>query len=69
MRVCNILRGGVLKLLNIELLAHLFPVLRAAESKKWVNGGGYSAVLRGEYPRRGEGDTRIGDEFRTAART
>ncbi|MCQ4121558.1 M48 family metallopeptidase [Rhodococcus tibetensis] len=63
------LRDGVLKLLNIELLAHPFSVLRAAELKKWVDDGGYAAVLRGEYPRRGEDDTRIGDEFRSAART
>ncbi|MEV0946484.1 M48 family metallopeptidase [Rhodococcus sp. NPDC049939] len=64
------LRDGVLKLLNIELLAHPFSVLRAAELKKWVDSGAYAAILRGDYPRRGEDDdANVADEFRTAART
>lgn len=64
------LRDGVLKLLNIELLSHPFSVLRAAELKKWVDSGEYAAVLRGNYPRRGEDDdAKIGDEIRNAAKT
>jgi len=64
------LRDGVLKLLNIELLAHPFSVLRAAELKKWVDSGAYAAILRGEYPRRHEDDdAKISEEFRKAAKT
>ncbi|MFD9682419.1 M48 family metallopeptidase [Rhodococcus sp. NPDC059969] len=64
------LRDGVLKLLNIELLSHPFSVLRAAELKKWVDSGDYAAILRGNYPRRGEDDgAKISDEFKNAAKT
>jgi Zn-dependent protease with chaperone function len=64
------LRDGVLKLLNLELQSHPFSVLRAAELRRWVDGGEYEAVLAGTYPRRGEDrDTSLGEEVRNAART
>ncbi|WP_072804294.1 M48 family metallopeptidase [Rhodococcoides yunnanense] len=64
------LRDGVLKLLNIELLSHPFSVLRASELKKWVDTGGYAAVLRGDYPRKSQDhEAKVGDEFRSAAKT
>ncbi|MGB7235987.1 MAG: Zn-dependent protease, partial [Rhodococcus sp. (in: high G+C Gram-positive bacteria)] len=64
------LRDGVLKLLNIELMAHPFSVLRAAELKKWVDSGEYAAVLRGDYPRKStDHEAKASDEFRNAARS
>ena len=40
--------------LRIELgLTHAFPVKRVSELMRWVRGGEYERVLRGEYPRRG----------------
>ncbi len=44
---------GVLKLGLLLGSTHPFPALRVAELKKWVDEGGYDAILRGEYARRG----------------
>jgi Zn-dependent protease with chaperone function len=64
------LRDGVLKLLNTERQTHPFSVLRAAELKKWVDSGGYSAIIDGEYPHRDDDRrTSIGAELRGAAKT
>src|SRR6266540_1197001 len=64
------LRDGVLKLLNLELQSHPFSVLRAAELKRWVDGGEYDRIRNGEYPRRGEDrNASLGEEMRNAART
>jgi Zn-dependent protease with chaperone function len=51
------MRDGVLKLLNLELQTHPFSVLRAAALTKWVDTGGYGAVIGGDYPRRSDDDT------------
>jgi Zn-dependent protease with chaperone function len=48
------MRDGVLKLLNLELETHPFSVLRAAALTKWVDTGGYGAILGGDYPLRSE---------------
>jgi Zn-dependent protease with chaperone function len=47
-------RDSVLKLLLLENSTHPFAVVRAAELQRWVDGGGYTQVLRGRYPRRSE---------------
>ena len=39
------MRDGLLKLLNLELQTHPFSVLRAAALTKWVDSGGYGAIL------------------------
>ncbi len=44
------MRDGVLKLLNLELQTHPFSVLRAAALTKWVDAGGYGAIMAGDYP-------------------
>ena len=46
------MRDGLLKLLNLELQSHPFSVLRAAALTKWVDTGGYGAIMAGNYPRR-----------------
>ncbi len=48
------LGDGVLKLANLLHTTHLFPVLRVAEQKKWVDTGDYLEILKGNYTRRGE---------------
>jgi Zn-dependent protease with chaperone function len=48
------MRDGVLKLLNLELQSHPFSVLRAAALTRWVDTGGYGAVMAGNYPRRAD---------------
>jgi Peptidase family M48 len=36
---------------------HPFPSVRALELTRWIESGGYSQVLAGEYPRRGDDQT------------
>lgn len=51
------MRDGLLKLLNLELRTHPFSVLRAAALTKWVDTGGYGAILAGDYPLRADDAT------------
>ncbi|OKH76927.1 Zn-dependent protease [Mycobacterium sp. SWH-M3] len=63
------MRDGLLKLLNLELRTHPFSVLRAAALTKWVDTGGYGAIMAGDYPRRSEDDAaRWNDDVSAAAR-
>lgn len=63
------MRDGLLKLLNLELRTHPFSVLRAAALTKWVDTGGYGAILAGDYPRRSDDETASWNEdFSAAAR-
>jgi len=48
----------IYKVLNILGMTHPFHTLRAAELQRWVAGGDYDRILRGEYPRRGTEDER-----------
>jgi len=48
----------VYKVLNTLGATHPFHTLRAAELQRWVEGGDYDRILRGEYPRRGAEDDR-----------
>jgi len=49
--------GGALdrifQILNTLDRTHPFNTLRAAELQRWIEGGQYDRVLRGEYTRRG----------------
>jgi Zn-dependent protease with chaperone function len=44
----------VFKILNTLMASHPFNTLRAAELQRWVEGGHYDRVLRGEYTKRGK---------------
>ncbi len=48
----------IYKVLNTLGHTHPFHTLRAAELQRWVAGGDYDRILRGEYPRRGSDDER-----------
>jgi Zn-dependent protease with chaperone function len=48
------LRDSVIKMLLIENRSHPFAVVRAAELRRWVDSGEYTAVLGGTYPRRAD---------------
>jgi Zn-dependent protease with chaperone function len=64
------LRDSVLKLLLIENQTHPFAVVRAAELRRWVDSGEYTAALTGDFPRRGDDDTaKVTDAAREAARS
>ena len=58
----------VYKVLNTLGATHPFHTLRAAELQRWVEGGDYDRILRGEYPRRGTADEQrpISEDFRDA---
>jgi Zn-dependent protease with chaperone function len=63
------MRDGLLKLLNLELQSHPFSVLRAAALTKWVDTGGYGAIMGGDYPRRVDDDkARLHEDVGAAAR-
>lgn len=61
------LRDGVIKLLQLEGRTHPMAVVRAAELRRWIDGGDYQRILAGDYPRRGEETTTPRDEWRAAA--
>ena len=66
-------RGGALdtiyKILNTLGATHPFNTLRAAELKRWVDGGVYERIVGGEYPRRDaqQPEHTLGDDVGEAA--
>jgi len=46
----------IYKVINTLGYTHPFHTLRAAELQRWVAGGEYDRILRGDYPRRGPED-------------
>jgi hypothetical protein len=64
------LRDSVLKMLLIENRSHPFAVVRAAELRRWVDAGDYTAILGGAYPRRSEdADAPVSEAAQAAARS
>jgi len=64
------LRDSVLKMLLIESRSHPFAVVRAAELRRWVDAGDYTAILAGTYPRRSEdADAPVSEAAQAAARS
>jgi Zn-dependent protease with chaperone function len=43
----------IFKILGVLMRTHPFNTVRAAELQRWVEGGDYDRILRGEYTRRG----------------
>ena len=44
---------AIYKILNTLGMTHPFHTLRAAELQRWIEGGTYERILKGEYTRRG----------------
>jgi Zn-dependent protease with chaperone function len=64
------LRDSVLKMLLVETRTHPFAVVRAAELRRWVDSGEYTAILGGTYPRRSEdADAPVSEAAQEAARS
>ena len=62
------LRDSVLKLLLVERRTHPYAVVRAAELRRWVDSGEYTAILGGDYPRReDDADASMSDAAKKAA--
>jgi Zn-dependent protease with chaperone function len=56
------------KLLNVSGRTHPFNTVRAAELQRWVQAGGYDAIINGEYARRGAPNERpLTDDYADAA--
>jgi Zn-dependent protease with chaperone function len=56
------------KLLNVAGRTHPFNTVRAAELQRWIQTGGYDAVINGEYARRGpEAERPLADDYADAA--
>jgi len=59
----------VFKILGVLMRTHPFNTVRAAELQRWVEGGDYDRILRGEYTRRGtEAEQRPRDKHSDDAR-
>jgi Zn-dependent protease with chaperone function len=58
----------VYKLLSTLALTHPMHTVRAAELQRWVSGGDYDRIVRGEYARRGPEttDRPLGDDLSAA---
>jgi hypothetical protein len=62
------IRDSVLKLLLVERRTHPYAVVRAAELRRWVDSGEYTAILGGAYPRRADdGDAPMSEAAKQAA--
>jgi hypothetical protein len=61
---------AVFKVINTLGMTHPFHTLRAAELQRWVEGGDYDRILRGEYPKRGAADEQrpLADDIGEATR-
>jgi Zn-dependent protease with chaperone function len=64
------LRESLLRLMLVEGESHPFAVVRAKELRRWVDGGAYTAILAGSYPRREDDETAtMSDAAREAAQS
>jgi Zn-dependent protease with chaperone function len=62
------LRDSVLKLRRLLWRTHPLPVARAAELRRWVDAGEYTAILGGTYPRKvGDGAASPSADVKAAA--
>jgi Zn-dependent protease with chaperone function len=55
------------QVLNTAFKTHPFNTVRAAELQRWVQSGDYDRILRGEYPKRGDEQRPLGDDYADAA--
>jgi len=64
-------RGGALdaifRVLNVAFRTHPFNTVRAAELQRWVQSGAYERIVNGDYPRRGDNDRPLTDDYAEAA--
>ena len=44
----------VLQILNTVMRDHPFATVRAGELQRWIDAGGYDAIMRGEYAKRAD---------------
>ena len=58
---------GIFKVLNVAFRTHPFNTVRAGELQRWIKDGSYERIIGGDYPRRGEDDRPLSDDYSAAA--
>lgn len=58
---------GIFKVLNVAFRTHPFNTVRAGELQRWIRSGAYDRILGGDYPRRGDDDRPLGEDYSEAA--
>lgn len=58
---------SIFKVLNVAFRTHPFNTVRAGELQRWMSSGEYERILSGEYPRRGDGDRPLSQDYADAA--
>lgn len=53
----------ILRLVNTAFREHPFNTVRAGELERWRSSGPYDSILAGTYPRRGDPDPSLGDDY------
>lgn len=56
----------VWQLINTAFRTHPMATVRAGELQRWIESGEYDAILRGEYPKRGEEPPPLSDDVQAA---
>lgn len=56
----------VWQFINTAFRTHPFATVRAGELQRWIDGGDYDRILRGEYTRRGEEPPPLSNDFKAA---
>lgn len=57
----------VLQILNTVMRDHPFATVRAGELQRWIDAGGYQAVMDGNYPKRSDAKADLGKDFGDAS--
>jgi len=58
---------GIFKVLNVAFRTHPFNTVRAGELQRWIRDGSYDRIIAGDYPRRGDDDRPLADDYDAAA--
>jgi Zn-dependent protease with chaperone function len=58
---------GIFKVLNVAFRTHPFNTVRAGELQRWIRAGAYDRIIAGDYPRRGNDDRPLSEDYDAAA--
>jgi Zn-dependent protease with chaperone function len=58
---------GIFRLLNVAFRTHPFNTVRAGELQRWIRDGAYDRIVGGDYPRRGDDDRPLSEDYDAAA--
>lgn len=58
---------GIFRVLNVAFRTHPFNTVRAGELQRWIRDGAYDRIIGGNYPRRGDDDRPLSEDYDAAA--